>query len=75
MTRIQLIPKSTILWAMILIAPLTACQEKRYHIGVSQCLNDPWRKKVNQEMQASQFLYNNKVEVSIASATIGRTLR
>ncbi len=68
MTKIQLIPKSTILWAMILIAPLTACQEKRYHIGVSQCLNDPWRKKVNQEMQASQFLYNNKVEVSIASA-------
>lgn len=71
MTKIRLTPKSimiALLGTMILIAPLTACQEKRYHIGVSQCLNDPWRKKVNQEMQASQFLYNNKVEVSIASA-------
>lgn len=40
---------------------LIACtnQEKQYLIGVSQCSDDPWREKFNDELKLCTFLHDN----------------
>lgn len=46
---------------------LLSCTERRVLIGVSQCSNDIWRQKVNQEIHIGEHQYNN-VDVVITSA-------
>ncbi len=43
----------------LLIALLAACspQQKHYRIGVSQCLDDAWRQKMNYEMERELLLH------------------
>ena len=55
---------------MMLGTLLTGCSENKrtYRIGVSQCSQGRWRDKVNQEMLATQHLYEQDVKVTIASA-------
>ena len=43
-------------------------EEKVYRIGVSQCAEGRWREKVNNEMLATQHLYEHDVKVTIACA-------
>jgi signal transduction histidine kinase/DNA-binding response OmpR family regulator len=47
---------------------LTGCQQKKtFVIGVSQCSNDIWREKLNEELRTSAYLYDNvKVHFSTA---------
>lgn len=44
-----------------------SCTERRVLIGVSQCSDDIWRQKVNQEIHIGEHQYNN-VDVVITSA-------
>ena len=47
---------------------MTACSErKEYVIGVSQCSEDIWRDKLNDELRMGTYLFDN-VELRIASA-------
>lgn len=56
-------------WLFVLIFSLLllSCTERRILIGVSQCSNDIWRQKVNQEIHIGEHQYNN-VDVVITSA-------
>lgn len=57
----------TLLAGLIGIA-LPACrQEKKYRIGVSQCSDDDWRKKMNEEIER-EVMFHDNVEVEIRSA-------
>ena len=57
--------------AMLLMAVLLtmgACgQRKQYVIGVSQCSEDTWREKLNEELRIAALYYNN-VDLRISSA-------
>lgn len=55
--------------ALTLTACVTSCQTSRprYVIGVSQCSNDAWREKMNNEMLTEALLYDD-VSVEIRSA-------
>lgn len=46
---------------LVAITMLVACGDSRKHylVGVSQCSNDPWRDKFNDELQLCTFLYDN----------------
>lgn len=47
---------------------LVSCkQEKKYRIGVSQCSNDDWRNKMNQEI-LREVMFHDNAEVEIRSA-------
>ena len=52
-----------------LIAMLVSCSksEKTYKIAVSQCSEDIWRNKLNEELKMGTYVHNN-VELSFASA-------
>lgn len=55
---------------LILLSLLLLCscsRQPRYVIGVSQCSNDGWRKKVNKEMLIGQYQYDD-VDIRFASA-------
>lgn len=54
---------------MAALALLTSCTggKKRYVIGVSQCSEDVWREKLNQELRVAALYYNN-MDLDIASA-------
>lgn len=54
---------------MAALALLASCTggKKRYVIGVSQCLEDVWREKLNQELRVAALYYNN-IDLDIASA-------
>lgn len=54
---------------MAAIALLASCTggKKRYVIGVSQCSEDVWREKLNQELRVAALYYNN-MDLDIASA-------
>ena len=58
-----------ILSGTILILLLTACskQEPKYVIGVSQCSEDIWRDKLNDELQTGTYFHDG-VELRFASA-------
>lgn len=53
-----------------IIASLCSCSgdtQKRYVIGVSQCSEDTWREKLNEELRIAAMYYNN-VDLRIKSA-------
>lgn len=54
---------------MAALALLASCTggKKRYVIGVSQCSEDVWREKFNQELRVAALYYNN-MDLDIASA-------
>lgn len=54
---------------MAALAFLASCTggKKRYVIGVSQCSEDVWREKLNQELRVAALYYNN-TDLDIASA-------
>lgn len=55
-----------LLFAVLL--PLGACRkEPKVRIGVAQCSNDDWRRKMNDEIRRETMLHDN-VEVEIVSA-------
>ncbi len=60
---------SAILSGTILILLLTACskQAPKYVIGVSQCSEDIWRDKLNDELQTGTYFHDG-VELRFASA-------
>lgn len=56
-------------YIIIVAALLASCStEKTYKIGVSQCGPGQWREKVNSEMLAAQYLYEQTAQISIACA-------
>ena len=61
--------RKTILYLIALIAIFTSCSktEKKYKIAVSQCSEDIWRNKLNEELKMGTYVYDN-VELSFASA-------
>lgn len=61
--------RKTILYLIALIAIFTSCSktEKKYKIAVSQCSEDIWRNKLNEELKMGTYIYDN-VELSFASA-------
>ena len=54
---------------ILLLMSLSACshREKKYVIGVSQCSEDIWREKLNDELRIASFSYDN-IDVRFASA-------
>lgn len=54
---------------LLLLLSLTACRNggKHYVIGVSQCSEDIWRDKLNDELRIASFSYDN-VDIRFASA-------
>ena len=58
--------------AVLLVAAAMAVScagngQKRYVIGVSQCSEDTWREKLNEELRIAAMYYNN-VDLRISSA-------
>lgn len=59
-----------ILYIMIslLVLPMCACkEEKHYRIGISQCSQDDWRRKMNDEIYR-EIMFHPEAEVEIRSA-------
>ena len=56
-----------LLLLLSLVGVFGACSDRKKVIGVSQCSNDLWRKKVNQEIRIGQYQYKD-VDVIITSA-------
>ena len=54
---------------IILTLMLTCCgsEKKRYVVGVSQCSEDVWREKLNEELRIAALYYND-VDLRISSA-------
>ncbi len=54
---------------ILLLVSLSACtpKTKHYVIGVSQCSEDIWRDKLNEELSISSFS-NENVDIRFASA-------
>ena len=67
----RLMKISAILAAFLLLQPVIGCDRdgdgKKYRIGVSQCSNDDWRMKMNQEIEREIIVHPN-AEVEIRSA-------
>ena len=61
--------RKTVLYLIAMIAIFTSCSksEKKYKIAVSQCSEDIWRNKLNEELKMGTYIYDN-VELSFASA-------
>lgn len=51
------------------LAALSSCRERprKFVIAVSQCSNDTWRDKLNDELKTAQYL-NDSIEVRLSSA-------
>ncbi|MDE7345155.1 MAG: substrate-binding domain-containing protein [Muribaculaceae bacterium] len=68
--RINIKPNVIPAWLTVAICLLTlyACnEEKKYRIGVSQCSQDDWRMKMNDEIQR-EIMYHEDATVEIRSA-------
>ena len=54
---------------LIVMSIMASCssEENKYVIGVAQCSEDSWREKLNAELQASTYFYDN-VELRFANA-------
>lgn len=53
----------------VLVVLFSACsQPDKFVIGVSQCSDDEWRSKMNNEMLRESALYDGRVEVEIRTA-------
>ncbi len=58
----------SLLAIVFLTLATTACkEEKKFRIGVSQCSDDDWRKKMNEEINR-EILFHEDAEVEIISA-------
>ncbi len=56
------------MFVLVLSLPVVGCkEEKRYRIGVSQCSQDDWRKKMNDEINR-EIMFHPEAEVEIRSA-------
>lgn len=51
----------------VMLASCAGNGQKRYVIGVSQCSEDTWREKLNEELRIAAMYYNN-VDLRISSA-------
>lgn len=53
--------KKTVAILILALLTLTSCfnKEKQYVIGVSQCSDDPWRQKFNDELSLCTYLHEN----------------
>ena len=51
--------RNIIISTLVLLLILTGCstRQKQYRIGVSQCLDDAWRQKMNEEMERELLLH------------------
>jgi ABC-type sugar transport system substrate-binding protein len=60
--------RKSVIFLFVLLS-LTACRNggKRYVIGVSQCSEDIWRDKLNDELRIASFSYDN-ADIRFASA-------
>ena len=71
-TKSQLRITHIFLFALVVLqlTLLSSCTRKRqkYVIAVSQCSEDIWREKLNNEMEMSTYLYDEEVELKIVSA-------
>lgn len=59
-----------VLYLLVVSVILSACGDghgETYHVGVSQCSNDDWREKMNQEMLREAML-SHEIELEIRSA-------
>ena len=66
----QIIRHFTLLISLVAIVVFTACSDggkRQFVIGVSQCSEDTWREKLNEELRIAALYYNN-VELRISSA-------
>ena len=58
-------------YLLLLLFPLllASCgsEKKRYVVGVSQCSEDVWREKLNEELRIAALYYND-VDLRISSA-------
>lgn len=54
---------------MLCLMALSSCRERqrKYVIAVSQCSNDAWRDKLNDELKTAEY-FNDSIEVRLASA-------
>ncbi len=53
---------------VVLLLPVVGCrEEKHYRIGISQCSEDDWRRKMNDEIYR-EIMFHPEVEVEIRSA-------
>lgn len=61
--------RKTVLYLIALIVVFASCSksEKTYRIAVSQCSEDIWRNKLNEELKMGTYVYDN-VELVFASA-------
>ena len=61
--------RKTLLYLIVLMAVFASCSKsgKTYRIAVSQCSEDIWRNKLNDELKMGTFFYDN-VELCLASA-------
>ena len=58
----------SVLLAISFIIPVTGCKrEKPYKIGISQCSQDDWRAKMNEEIER-EMMFHEDAEVEIRSA-------
>ncbi len=58
----------SVLLAISFIIPVTGCKrEKPYKIGISQCSQDNWRAKMNEEIER-EMMFHEDAEVEIRSA-------
>src|SRR5574344_2468382 len=61
------IMRKSILFLTIILA-FSACtkKDKQYVIGISQCSEDSWREKMNNEIKREAYLYDN-IQLDIES--------
>ena len=64
---LSIIRRLLILLLLPLFFSCGSTEKKRYVIGVSQCSEDTWREKLNEELRIAALYYNN-VDLSIKSA-------
>lgn len=51
----------------LFVSSCKSSQQKRYRIGVSQCSDDAWRRKMNEEMQR-ELIFHPDIQLIIRSA-------
>ena len=57
-----------IIFIVIMLSVFQSCKEEtKYRIGVSQCSNDDWRTKMNEEIQR-EIMFHPEATVEIRSA-------
>ena len=63
----KILSLAALLAVLIAVQSCSGGEKKRYVIGVSQCSEDVWREKLNEELRIAALYYNN-VDLQIKSA-------